>query len=142
MRKTLKDLFLAFLNATLILVALCLFLLVLLVSKANSLSDSFDEKLALVTPIQDNIKSTLSEATALRKDLSALRDQSTSVSSDAMKRIETRIDGLNEQLSTMQGSLQTLTQAPNELVDHAIESAADQVVLGVARIKGCTAPEA
>lgn len=142
MRKTLKDLFLALLNATLILVALCLFLLVLLVSKANSLSDSFDEKLALVTPIQDNIKSTLSEATALRKDLSALRDQSTSVSSDAMKRIETRIDGLNEQLSTMQGSLQTLTQAPNELVDHAIESAADQVVLGVARIKGCTAPEA
>ncbi|MBK0327862.1 hypothetical protein I5535_11210 [Rhodobacteraceae bacterium F11138] len=142
MAKILKDLFLAMLNATLILVALCLVLLLLLVGKVNSLSDSFAEHLNVVGPLTQSVQDTGSEIAALRTDLAALRSQSQDLSSATMARIDARVTQMEERLQGMQNSMQDLRDAPRTLLNDAIDRAADQAVLGVARLRGCVPGEA
>ena len=84
MGKTLKDLFLALLNATLILVALCLFLFLMAANKANSLTETFAEHLQIVGPLQESVQTTGTEIAALRSDLAELKNQSGEVSSATM----------------------------------------------------------
>ncbi len=142
MAKTLKDLFLALLNATLILVALCLVLLLMLVGQIGGLSDSFAAHLTVIDPLTQRVQSTRTEIAALREDLVALRDPAQDVSSETMARIEIRIKAVEARLAGMQSAMQDLRDAPRSLVDHAIDRAADQAVVSVARIRGCTPGEA
>lgn len=142
MAKTLKDLFLAALNATLMLVALCLVLLLMLFSRVNSLSESFSEHLNVVGPLTQSVQDTGSEIAALRGDLAALRGQSQDVSSATMTRINARVDTIEERMASMQSSMQQLRDAPAKLLDHAIDRAADQAVAGIARMRGCVPGEA
>lgn len=141
MGKTLKDLFLALLNATLILVALCLFLLLMVVNKANSLTETFAEHLQIVAPLQESVQTTGAEIAALRADLAELKDQSGDVSSATMTRIQGRMETMEARLNDMQGSLEDLRGAPERLLNQAIEKAGDQAVNTATRIRGCVPAE-
>lgn len=142
MGKTLKDLLLAMINATLILVALCLVLALMLVSRANSVTETFAENLQIVGPLQENVKTTGAEIAALRADLAELKNQSGNVSSAAMTRIQSRVDAIDIRLSNMQTSMQDLRGAPERLLDQAIQKAGDQAVASVTRIRGCVPADA
>lgn len=142
MGKTLKDLFLALLNATLILVALCLFLLLMLVNRANSLTDSLADNLRVVAPLQDSVQETGAEIRALRSDLAEIRDQSGAASSATMQRIEDRVAGMEDRLATMQTNLTELRGAPERLVDHAIAQAGEQLAVTAFRIRNCAPAKA
>ncbi|MDU9003864.1 DUF6674 family protein [Sedimentitalea todarodis] len=137
MGKTLKDLFLAVLNATLILVALCLFLLLTLANRANSLTETFAEHLQIVAPLQESVQTTGAELAALRADLAEMKNQSGEDSSATMARIQDRVEQMEAKLADMQGSLAELRAAPNRLLDHAIQKAGAQAVISVTRIRGC-----
>jgi len=138
MAKTLKDLFLAALNATLILIALCLVLLILLVNKADSLTATFAEHLNVVSPLRDSIQETGTEIAGLRTDLTSLRGQADSVSLAALARIENRVVAMETRVQDMQSSVTSLAATPQRLLDHAIEEAADQAVATAARLRNCT----
>jgi chromosome segregation ATPase len=142
MGKTLKDLFLALLNATLILVALCLFLSLMLVNRANSLTESFAEHLRTVAPLQESVQEAGAEIAALRADLAALGDQSGEISSATMQRIQDRVEEMEARLETMQASMAELRDAPERLVDHAIEKAGEQATATATRIRGCVPADA
>ena len=141
MAKTLKDLFLAMLNATLILVALCLVLALLVVNRANSLTATFAQNLSVVGPLQETVQETGSEIAALRADLATIGSQSEEVSSATMERLQARAAAMETRLQQMQDNLAELRNAPEQMIDHAIEKAGDEAVSSVARIRGCVPPE-
>lgn len=138
MAKTLKDLFLAALNATLILIALCLVLLILLVTKADSLTATFARHLNVVSPLRDSIQETGAEISGLRGDLAAMRGQADAASLAVLTSLQGRVSVMETRMQDMQSSVTTLADAPQRLLDHAIQEAADQAVTSAARLRNCT----
>ena len=138
MAKTVKDLLLACLNATLILVAACLLLLLLLLSKASALSENFDRQMGRLEPLADSVRATGAEIAALRRELSDLRDPSRRTSPEAIERIAASISGIETRLDGMTQTMTALRHAPEQWIDHSITRVADQAVNGFARLRGCT----
>ena len=134
MAKTLKDLALALLNATLILVALCLFLAWQVVSTARDVTDRLGEELAGMAPLRGAVLEVRDEVAGLRQDLAALRDGD---SPALPEEIQARLDGLEGRLDGAAERLEALSGAPERLIDHTIETAADAAASRVMDIRGC-----
>ncbi|WP_170330905.1 hypothetical protein [Ruegeria arenilitoris] len=140
MAKTLKDLVLALLNATLILVALCLFLGLKLSQSIESIRDGFAENLQLVTPLRDQAQSIRGELAAVRSDLAAIRAQDGTLDSVVRQKLNATLQRLNDletKLETTQSQLAGLAEKPEELIDHAITTSADVVTDRILVIRGC-----
>lgn len=137
MRKTLKDLFLAMLNATLVLVAVVLLLLVLLFSKANSLGETFAQSLATLEPLEAGIETINSEVSQMKADIAALKPQTQGITSTKLDALETELGVMETHLSDIKVSMSTLAETPDRLLDDAMASAADYAVGGAARLRGC-----
>lgn len=140
MAKTLKDLLLALLNATLILVALCLFLGWKLASTVEGITTAFSEKVQVIAPLKDEILGVQGELAALRNDLADVQS-SGSVTDIAEKlRISTALvkrDNLEQKMQGAQASIAELTDSPDKLIDSAIEKSADVVADRIIAIRGC-----
>lgn len=137
MKKTLKDLFMAMLNATLILVVIALLLLVLALTKANSLSASFAQSLAVIEPLETAIETINTEVGAMKADIAELRSQSEGISFTKLEELEAKLEKMDAHLTDIKASTKTLSETPGLLLDDAVSSVADQTVAGVARLKGC-----
>ncbi|WP_170375761.1 MULTISPECIES: hypothetical protein [Ruegeria] len=140
MAKTLKDLLLALLNATLILVALCLFLGWKLASTVEGVTTVFSEKVQVIAPLKDEILGVRGELAALRNDLAEVQS-SGSVTDIAEKlRISTalvKLDNLEQRMQGAQASIAELTDSPDKLINSAIEKSADVVADRIIAIRGC-----
>ncbi|AXI47345.1 hypothetical protein C1J03_15810 [Sulfitobacter sp. SK012] len=137
MRKTLKDLFLAMLNATLILVVVALLLLVLLLTKANSLSETFAQSLVSLEPLEAGIETINSEASKMKAEIALLKQQSQGISFTKLDELEAKLGSIETHLAEIKGSMSTLAETPDRLVNTAVASAADYAVGGAARLRGC-----
>lgn len=141
MAKTLKDLLLALLNATLILVALCLFLGWKLASKAESITAEVSQTVQAVTPIRDEAKGIRDELAALRTDLAALSQQDTLADSQAAQNLQATLGRLNaaeQKLQTVQERISELADTPEVLIAQAIQTGADIAAERVLALRGCT----
>ncbi|WP_050602148.1 hypothetical protein [Ruegeria sp. 6PALISEP08] len=141
MAKTLKDLLLALLNATLILVALCLFLGWQLASKVESITAEFSETVQAVAPIRDETKGIRTELAALREDLSALSLEApaganSQVAQDIRSTLA-RLNSLDKKLQAVQERLINLADEPQVLIAQTIENGADVVSARILEFKGC-----
>jgi len=141
MLNTLKNLGLALINATLILVALCLFLTWNIVDKADHIASNVAQSLISVQPLRQDIQGATIELAALRNDLAQISEQSDELRSASLQRVQTRVEQMQEDMENARQSLANLSQAPTRLVDHAIETAADQVAQGINDVRGCVPPE-
>lgn len=141
MLKTLKDLALALLNATLILVALCLFLAWKVVDKADQIATDFARNLVAVQPLRADIQGFTTELAALRGDLAQISTQSAEVKSASLQRIETRMQQMDSHMNKARQSIKDLSQAPARLVDQAIDTAVDRIAQGVMDVRGCVPPK-
>ena len=137
MRKTLKDLFLAMLNATLILIAVILLLLTLLLTKANSLSEAFAQSLVALQPLEAGIDTVNSEVNRMKADVIALKQQSQGVSFAKLEELEQGLGKIEAHLADINSSMATLAETPERLLDDAVASAADKAVRGAERLRGC-----
>jgi len=137
MAKTIKDLILAFLNATLILVAVCLVLLLMVYNKANSISASFAENLTLVAPLQDSFSQVSVEMKSLQEEINGFQTEYQFQASARLTELQTKLESVETRLLNIQDSLTDLKQAPELLIDKAIKKTADQAVLSVAQLRGC-----
>ena len=140
MAKTLKDLLLALLNATLILIALCLFLGWKLASTVDGITDRLAEKVQIVAPLKEEVQGVRDELTALRNDLSSLQSGQTATDSATAQKLSQAL----EQLDTLEGNLQAaqariteLTESPDQLINTAIENSADAIADRIIAIRGC-----
>ncbi|MGX9350642.1 hypothetical protein ACS3QZ_05540 [Shimia sp. W99] len=137
--KTLKDLFLAMINATLILVALCLFLLWQLSGTAKDIAGQFSENLQIVTPLEGEAQALRAEVAGLRTDLGALAQASGDRSQELRRDVEVRLALLDGKLDNLQTSLTRIADTPDRLMTVAIDETADRMIDGLHALRGCTA---
>lgn len=128
-------------NATLILIVLCLFLTWKITNRVDNLASNFAQNLNIVAPLREDLQGATRELAALRSDLAALKTQSGDVSSATLQRLQDRMSQTQGKLETAQQSVRDLAQAPAQLIDHAIETAADEFAQRAKDIRGCVPPE-
>lgn len=141
MLKVLKDLGVALLNATLILLALCLFLAWKVTSTADDIAENFARNLVTIEPLRADLQAATNELSALRQDVAQISTQSGEVKSATLRRIETRLESMNSQVAGARDSINELATAPARLMDHAIETAADSLADKAMSIRGCVPPQ-
>ncbi|WP_170414204.1 hypothetical protein [Ruegeria atlantica] len=140
MAKTLKDLLLALLNATLILIALCLFLGWKLAATVDDVTTKFAEKVQIVAPLKEDVQGVRGELTALRSDLSSLQLDGTTVDSATAQKLSKaleKLDDLESNLQAAQTKIAELTESPEQLINTTLENSADLVADRVISIRGC-----
>jgi hypothetical protein len=140
MLKLLKDLALALVNATLLLVAACLFLAWQLSLRVDGVAASFAENLQLVAPLRGDVQAMTSEIAGLRGDLAALATRTGEIDSAMLAALETRIDGVQVRLTAAGDRFDQLVQAPEQMIDHVIETGATQFSRAVNDIRSCEKP--
>lgn len=141
MAKTLKDLVLALLNATLILVAVCLFLAWKVSGTAERVVASFSQNLEVLKPMREEVQGVQQEIAGLRSDLADLRGSASAVPAAALNRLDQRVDTLNTKLETMQGNMAQLAEAPDRLMTAAVDRTIDGLAETAKDLRGCTAPD-
>ncbi|SDD77581.1 hypothetical protein [Ruegeria marina] len=130
--KTLKDLVLALINATLILVALCLFLAWQLMSTVDDITDRLTESIRIFAPVRDEVAGLRAEISGLRADIAAIGAQGV-----PMTRVEARLDAMGARLDDMHARMDELATLPDRLIDTAIETAADKFARSLSAVRGC-----
>lgn len=128
------DLLKALVNASLLLLALCLFLGWKLFAAADAVSDRFGEISKDFTPVHVEIHSMTQELAVLTKTLK----EGNSPDSTEMR---LRLSRLEQQLTGLKQETQTLKQLPAQVMAEAAEAAAtklsDGLALWVPRLTGC-----
>ena len=130
MRKTILDLLKAMINATLLLLALCLYLGWMLVSSIQDVTDKVTQAVAQVTPVQDRIQDLQLEVAGLRRDI--------------ISRPELAVSGqlttLDQRLASLQQEMSGLRQLPNDIVQNAAQTAAAELAGSLSQLAGCLPP--
>lgn len=139
MAKTLKDLLLALLNATLILIALCLFLGWKLAQSIESIQDRFAQSLAVVQPIREQAQGLRADIGTVREELAAIRADTNDDPELRQKLILTltRLDDLQGRLEETQRKLNEVAENPELLIDFAVSTAVDAATERALRLRGC-----
>ena len=136
--KTVGSLVLAMINATLILVVLCLILGLTLVNRIDGLTQTFAQNLVQVEPLRDELQETRAEIAGLRSYLSDVLSESGDLSASASARLQSQLTRLNTKMETADARMTALADMPAQLIDQAVQSLADEAALTVARFSGCT----
>ncbi len=140
MAKTLKDLVLALLNATLLLLALCLFLGWKLASTLEGITTGFAEKLQILAPLQEQAQGIRDEIKGLRDELTLIHVNGDVLDSAVKLRVTTALDRLQEtqdRLQSVQERFTDLSESPDELINNAIHTSADAIADRVIAIREC-----
>lgn len=127
MTKTIYDLIKAMINATLILLALCLFLGWKLMASVDSVTDKVTEAIAHVTPVQDRIQNLRAEVAGLRSDL--VNHPELAVSN--------QLNTLDDRLASLQNEMSKLRQLPKDIVHDAAQSGAAELAGRLTQLAGC-----
>lgn len=137
MVKVFKDLALALLNATLILLALCLFLAWKVTTTVDGLTATFSENLITMTPLRDEVAGLRGDLSDIRADLAAIKAQSGAVSTAALNGLQQKVQTLETNVKGMQTRVRQLVDTPEQLIDHSIETAANSFTRSISDLKGC-----
>ncbi|MEX0348040.1 MAG: hypothetical protein AB3N15_01345 [Paracoccaceae bacterium] len=137
MAKTLKDLVLALLNATLILLALCLFLAWKTVDRANQIADTVQDTVEVVQPLRADMQEIVAQLDGLRGDIRALNTEASLDDLPQLDKIQSQLDALSTQLSEARSRIDGLSDRPGQLLDQAIATTADTVADRLTTLRGC-----
>lgn len=136
MLKTLKDLVLALLNATLILIALCLFLGWKVSSTIDTMLMDFVRQVEIVGPMRSDVQDMTDEIRGLRSDLAGL---AAGVSDpQLLDRVQTRLSQVDGRVAAMGDRLDALLGLPEQMLDQSIEKLGLQAAHTINNIRGCT----
>lgn len=116
MTQTIFDLLKALMNATLLLLALCLFLGWQLFASAREVTDRLGEISENLIPLHSQLQTVTQEVSLLRQAL----DRSPPADSAEMRQM---LSQLETQLAAIKGKAQALQQLPAQLVSTSVESA-------------------
>jgi len=124
---TLKNLILALINATLILVALCLWLGVSLTNNLRSLTDVVDRGLEAVAPIRQDVATARTELAGLRQTVAELRANPGDLAGDELAQVVAVLEQIDGRLADMQAQVTALADLPEEVLETAIGAVADEL---------------
>lgn len=137
---TLKNLFLALLNATLILMALCLFLAWQTFQSFNDISATFADQLVSLTPLREDIQALTAEGKILNEELRELRTAARTGTANVSPLLEARIVALDDKLTGLSDRANGVLDAPEELIFEGIDQGARALTQSINDILGCTRP--
>lgn len=132
--RTLWSLVLAALNATLILVALCLWLGWMVLAQARGISDGLNAAAAKADPVAVELTGLREEVAALRADLAALPEQG--ADSAALAALQDQAAQLDARFAATAETVKALSTDTLQLIDRAVDQAAQQIRTG---LTACTA---
>lgn len=119
--RSVGNLVMALLNATLILAALCLWLAWGALSAAERVSGQIEEAAQTVLPLRTEIVSLTEEIAATRAELAELRSDGAADRAG----LEQRIAGVEAELARLTDAVTELGADPEVLIDRAVTSAFD-----------------
>ncbi|MEX0339988.1 MAG: hypothetical protein AB3N11_13225 [Arenibacterium sp.] len=122
-----KDILLALLNATLILIALCLWLAWQLGDTISAATTEFSERVANVKPLRGDVQSMTAQVAALREDVAALRQSSDAPQKVAVNDLLDRLDQIDIRVSGTLDRVDHLVSHPGDLVEIAVERAGARI---------------
>ena len=128
--RTLWALLLALLNATLILVALCLWLGWHVLSEARVITGRLTDSMILLTPVTDEIAGLRAEVSALRGDLADMKGQD--AGSATMTAFDDRLAKLDSRVTKTGNQIESMIADPGALIDRAVDRAALHIKSGIA----------
>ena len=134
-----KDLFFALLNATLILIALCLWLAWQVSGAINSAASEFAGRLTNIETVRADIGGLRTEVAAFRSDLANLDTGTGENTSVAVARIQSRLNALEQRVGTTFDKLEAVAAHPETLVNYAVDRTAEQIKGGVETVLQCKA---
>ncbi|WP_068115422.1 hypothetical protein [Tropicimonas marinistellae] len=147
LRRVLVDLGLALLNATLILVAVCLFFAWRTARTVDGIAETLVSNIEIVEPLRNDVNALTSEVTALREDLATITSQTGNLTSESAAALEAkiaafdaRIDGVQTKVETARQRIGTALADPDALIEQAIRTATDQAARNMADFAGCALP--
>jgi hypothetical protein len=129
--RTVGNLVLALTNATLILVALCLWLAWSTLSVARDVSDRIGAAAETVIPMRAELVRLTEEVAGARADLAALR-RDLGGAPTAMAGLEARVGGVEAQLSDLNATIAGLDADPEALIEGAIGAAFEGLAAALA----------
>ncbi|GAB5469370.1 MAG: hypothetical protein Kilf2KO_24000 [Rhodospirillales bacterium] len=138
--RTVRNLLLALLNATLILFALCLYLGLELATTVDSVTANISKNLVGVESLRGDFQEMTSEMAALRADLKDSRSQPGGLPSEAADRLTDKLNAIDARMTAATSNLEAVVSEPTALIDHAVTSAATQIKQAVAEFQSCQAP--
>ena len=137
--RTLGQLALALLNATLILVALCLFLAWRVVTAADGVAASVAQSMVELSPIREEMQGVTAGVANLRADLAALRD---APGATLAPELTARVERLDARVGRMDARLAELGDSADEMVETAIAQAGEEARGIVETVLRCVPPTA
>lgn len=138
MAKTLKDLLLALINATLILLAVCLFFAWNLARSVENIQDKFAHGIQAIQPLRNQAQSLQTELVELQDDLSniqGIRTEDPEAQRELLAAL-TRLKQIETKLEETQSRLNDLAENPYQLIDYAITTSLDAVSLRIRSARG------
>ncbi|AZV78534.1 hypothetical protein EBB79_12045 [Parasedimentitalea marina] len=130
MRHTILDLLKAMINATLLLLALCLYLGWMLVSTIQDVTGDVTEAIAQVTPVQARIQDLQSEVAGLRRDITSRPELA----------VSGQLTKLDQRLASLQQEMAGIRQLPSDIIQNAAQTAAAELVGPISRLASCPLP--
>ncbi len=125
--RTIGNLLLALLNATLILVALCLYLAWQLAQEVETVAGHVSEKVGQVESLRSEVSSMTAEMAALRADLSKQSVQADSLTLQKMDDLSAKLDRIENGMAETRGKVEAFLDEPNALVDRAVDRTTDNL---------------
>jgi hypothetical protein len=139
---TLRNLILAIINSTLILLALCLWLGWRLTAEVHAVTDEVARNLAPVQPLRDEVAALGAEVAGLRADLASVGDQAGTALPETVERLGAEAERFQAKLAALSEQAETVATDPGLLIDRAVAAAAVSFGDQAQRLKGCTAAPA
>ncbi|QDY71601.1 hypothetical protein [Qingshengfaniella alkalisoli] len=136
----LKNILLAMLNATLILLALCLLLAWLLVSEVNAVTDDLAQNLISMQPVCNDVQTLTAEVASLRSDLADARDQLGDARPEALDALGQRAEQMEVRLATISRRVDEISEDPSALIENVVNIAAAQFGETMRGLANCTPP--
>ncbi|WIY24287.1 hypothetical protein [Parasedimentitalea psychrophila] len=130
MTKTILDLFKAMINATLLLLALCLFLGWMLMSSVQDVTAKLTDAIAQVAPVQHRIEGLRLEIAGLRSDITSRPELA----------VSGQLDALDQRLTALQHEMSELRQLPGDIIQIAAQTAASELVGHLGQLTSCQPP--
>ncbi|MGE4327560.1 MAG: hypothetical protein AB7E21_15880 [Pseudodonghicola sp.] len=141
MAKVIKDLLLALLNATLILAAICLFLFWRVSITTQAVMHDFTLGQQIVAPLRNDLKDMTAKLEDMRATLARLEWDKGAESPAAITLMNARLDTLDARMEMAQSRLTHLANLPGELMDRAITTGVDRVMVRATELRGCVMPK-
>ncbi|MCV6586263.1 MAG: hypothetical protein OIF47_12065 [Marinibacterium sp.] len=139
MGKALWNLLVALINATLILLALCLFLGWKVVSTVDDLRAGFAQSIAEAVPVTGQLQDLRSDIAGIRSDLQSAI--AAGGDTTAMDSALSRVIALETRANAAITRAEEITDDPSALVDQAITSTAAALTQSANDLRGCTVTE-